>query len=284
MSGDLVARLERALGARPASARSLGGGCVGDVRLATMPDGARIVVKLDDSPEPRLDVEGAMLRYLAERSRLPVPRVRHAEPRLLAMEFVAGSTGLSDAAQRHCAELLADLHSVGAERFGFERDTLIGGLRQPNGWSASWVEFFRERRVLFMADEAVRAGRLPARTLDRVRRFADILPSLIDEPDAPALVHGDVWSGNVLGLPDRVTAFIDPAIYYAHPEVELAFMTLFGGFDRAFFDRYDERRPIRAGFFETRRDVYNVYPLLVHTRLFGGGYAASVDAIISRFL
>lgn len=81
----------------------------------------------------------------------------------------------------------------------------------------------------------------------------------------------------------RITAFLDPAIYYAHPEIELAFTTLFGTFDHAFFSRYHEKRPIAPDFFEARRDIYNLYPLLVHVRLFGGSYVHSVTRILEQF-
>jgi fructosamine-3-kinase len=277
----MAARLEQVLGARPNRVSPLSGGCIGDVSLAEMPDGSRMVVK-SAGASGTLDLEGWMLRYLAERSRLPVPRVIHAEPTLLVMEFVEGESRFERDAERHAAELLAELHEITSERYGLERDTLIGGLHQPNSTTVSWVEFFREQRLLFMAQEASDAGRLPARVLDRVRRLADKLSDLIGEPAPPSLIHGDVWTTNVLARDGRITAFLDPAVYYADREIELAFITLFGTFGRAFFERYAERRPIRAGFFETRRDLYNLYPLLVHVRLFGGGYVPQVEGILSR--
>lgn len=94
---------------------------------------------------------------------------------------------------------------------------------------------------------------------------------------------GDIWSRNVLARNGRVVGLIDPAIYYGHPEAELAFITLFNTFGDAFFQRYHALRPIAAGFFEERRDLYNLYPLLVHVRSFGGGYVHSVDQILRRF-
>ncbi|MCH9058764.1 MAG: fructosamine kinase family protein [Planctomycetes bacterium] len=278
---ELSQQIEAALGQVPVSLSPLAGGCVGDVQTATLADGSRVVVKVDASAEPSLDIEGFMLSYLARESSLPVPRVLHADDRLLIMTHVAGSSTFDAPAQRHAAELLAELHAVTAPRAGLDRDTLIGSLHQPNPWTESWVAFFAAHRLVYMADEAARAGRLPADLAARVHALADRLDGLLDEPDAFSLVHGDVWSGNVLAEPGRITGFIDPAIYYAHPEVELAFITLFNCFGQPFFDRYHELRPIAAGFFESRRHVYNLYPLLVHVRLFGGGYVQQLSSTLS---
>lgn len=288
---QLSARLEKAVGERPSRVSTLPGGCVADVRLAEFPSGARVVVKIDDREAPTLDIEAMMLDHLRSRSDLPVPRTIHAEPSMLVLEHIENDGTISSRAseQEHAAALLAALHAVRPDppderRFGFERDTLIGPLAQRNGWGGSWVEFFRDRRLLAMTDEALRAGALPREIASRLRDFAQRrLHDLIDEPDAPSLVHGDAWGGNILVRDGRVAAFIDPALSYSHAEVELAFGTLFGTFGERFFDAYRERRPIAPGFYEARREVYNLYPLLVHVRLFGGGYVSQVDATLRRF-
>jgi fructosamine-3-kinase len=134
-----------------------------------------------------------------------------------------------------------------------------------------------------MAAEAERAGRLSTSLMARLERFASRLGNWLIEPAWPSLLHGDVWTTNVLALGDEITAFLDPAISYGEPEIELAFITLFGTFGRPFFERYAEIRSLQPGFFETRRDIYNLYPLLVHVRLFGGGYVAAVDQTLARF-
>ena len=224
-----------------------------------------------------------MLGYLAQHSELPVPKVHHAAPELLVMEALPGGTGASGRAQEHAAALLAQLHSVRSPSFGLERDTLIGGLHQPNPPTDSWLEFFAEHRLRYMAEQAHRAGRLEASMRRQVDEVAGRLTQWLDEPDHPALLHGDIWSGNVLSERGRITGFIDPAIYYGDPEIELAFTTLFGTFGERFFAAYREQRPLAPGFFEERRDLYNLYPLLVHVRLFGGTYAGDVRRILSRF-
>ncbi|TVQ31119.1 MAG: fructosamine kinase [Phycisphaeraceae bacterium] len=282
MPASLEDRLERILGVRPVRSAPLTGGCIGEVRRIDLADGRRLVVKIGADAGARLSIEGAMLSYLAERTGLPVPAVHHASDDLLVIDFIAGASRFDTNAQRHAAELLADLHAVESPRFGFDTDTLIGGLPQPNPWTDSWIEFFGHSRLLHMADEAVRAGRLDAGARGRIARLVDRLDQLLEPPERPGLIHGDVWTTNVLADGGRITAFLDPAIYYAHPEVELAFITLFDTFGGDFFDRYQKIRGIQPGFFEHRRDLYNLYPLLVHVRLFGGGYVDAVRRILDR--
>ncbi len=271
------------LGGRLRSVRPLGGGCIGEVYRAELEDGTPLVAKVDRGGEAHLDREAYMLRYLREKTDLPVPEVFHGSETLLLMEFVEGTNRFSGEAEHHAAELLAALHGITADAYGHERDTLIGSLNQPNPWTESWADFFRENRLLYAARAAHGAGRLPDEDLGRVERLADRLIEFIEEPNSPALVHGDAWSGNVLAKDGRISAFLDPAIYHADPEIELAFISLFNSFGEAFLRRYDEIRPIREGFFETRRDLYNLYPLLVHTYYFGGGYLGSVQRILGRF-
>jgi fructosamine-3-kinase len=274
VTATLDTLLAERLGCPVVSRGVLTGGCIAEVWRLELADGRRLVAKHGGGS---LDAEGWMLRFLAERSSLPVPRVVIAEPSLLVMELVPGSSRFDAGAEVHAAELLADLHSRSEAGFGLERDTVIGPLRQPNPRTGSWVEFWRDWRLLHMAAEAHGAGRLSGPTLDRVRSLAARLDSLLEEPAAPSLLHGDVWTTNVLAERGRVTAFLDPAIYYGHAEAELAFIALFNTFGGPFFGRYHELRPIRAGF-EQRRAIYTLYPLLVHARLFGGGYENQVGA------
>jgi fructosamine-3-kinase len=275
--------VEAHLGERLLSMRPLGGGCIGEVYRAELEEGTPLVAKVDREGESHLEREAYMLRYLRQKSDLPVPKVYHGSEKLLLIQFIEGSSRFSEGAERHAAELLARLHGITADSYGHERDTLIGALDQPNPPTKSWPEFFRDHRLLYMALVAHETGRLPVDDMLRVERLSEKLGELIEDPNPPALIHGDVWSANVLARGDRITAFLDPAIYYADPEIELAFISLFGSFGRPFFDRYQEIRPLRDGFFEVRRDLYNLYPLLVHTYYFGAGYLGSVRNTLDRF-
>lgn len=279
MNDALTSAIAQITGAEVTATRPMSGGDIAEVLLVELADGRRVVAKAGDG-SPGLAAEGAMLSYLATRSKLPVPEVLHASDDLLVMSYIEADGQLDADAERDAAELIAALHGITAERFGFEFDTVIGGLHQPNPWTGDWIAFFREHRLLYMARETVDAGRLPGAAAKRIEALAARLGEFLPTTSVPSLIHGDLWGGNVLCGRGRIAGFIDPATYYADAEIELAFSTLFGTFGEAFFARYRELRPIAPGFFEERRVLYNLYPLLVHVRLFGGHYAGQVEGTL----
>lgn len=276
-TNDLAGLVLAATGKRVVDIQPLGGGCIAPVYRVRLDDGSDLAAKLGAG----LALEARMLRDLAANA--PTPDVVHVDGSLLLMTFIATRGGLTPAAEPHLAEIVAGIHAVSAKRFGYAYDTVIGGLPQPNPETQNWREFFRDQRLLAMARTAYDAGRLPRRLLARVETLAGRLERWIDPPQAPSLIHGDLWGGNILARDGRIVGLIDPALYFADAEIELAFMTLFSTVGETFFAAYRERRPIRDGFFEVRCDLYNLYPLLVHVRLFGGGYVNDVARILERF-
>jgi fructosamine-3-kinase len=280
LSEALSEKIRARLGAEPAKLRALSGGCGGEV-YSLEAGGERYALKVDRAEGGALAVEGRMLDYLERRTELPAPKALAYDAGYLLMTWVEGGSG--GGADTHAADLLAALHGLSAEAYGFDFDTVIGGLHQPNPWTPRWLDFFAEQRVVEMAKQAYDAGNLPAELLRRAERLAGRLGQWLDEPDQPGLIHGDIWGGNVMGRGGRVTGFIDPALYFADPEVELAFVTLFSTFGDGFFRRYAERRGLTPHFWDVKRDLYNLYPLLVHARLFGGGYVSQAGGILRRF-
>lgn len=276
---ELGRRIRSVLGSEPIDVVELEGGMIGSVQRVDLADGRRVVAKTGETP---LDVEAFMLRYLRTASALPVPDVYDADADFLLLEFVDGSTDHSPSVAVDVADHLATLHDREGPAFGFERDTLTGPVRQPNPWTDSWIEFYRDHRVRHVAELAIDGGSLPRSIGTRIGRLCDDLDDLLEEPESPALVHGDVWRTNVLSRDGRVTAFIDPATYYAHPEIELAYVDWTDAFGDPFFDRYRERRGIGDGFFERRRFAYRLYPLVVHVHLFGGRYVDELAETIDR--
>jgi fructosamine-3-kinase len=281
---DIKTRLEAALGTRVTAVSHLpvGFGLAGfRIDLA---DGRSLAVKARrETSRADLSLEAYMLRELARHSDLPVPVVHMGEPDLLVMDYIDhDGGGITPQVERHAAELIAGLHATPRRGFGYERDTLIGPLPQPNPWTDRWIPFFRDERLLAMAGAAEAEGRLPASLLGRIERLAVRLEEHLLEPEAPSLLHGDLWTGNFLVHGNRIAGFVDPAIYCGHREIELAFTTMFGTFGRAFFEAYEGMLPLEPGFHEIRSDLYKLYPTLVHVRLFGSAYLAPIDRTLSR--
>jgi len=247
-------------------------------------DGRRLAVKARGSGSgPSLELEGYMLGELARLSELPIPHVHIAAADLLVMDFIDNDGGpITDAVERHAGALIAALHATPRESFGYARDTLIGPLPQPNPESSRWIPFFRDQRLMHMAQAASTEGRLPSPLFARIARLADRLDDYLIEPAFPSLLHGDLWTGNVLVKRSRIAGFVDPAISCGHPEIELAVTTMFGTFGKTFFEAYESRLPLEPGFHELRRDLYNLYPTLVHVRLFGASYLSGIETTLAR--
>ncbi|WP_327051172.1 fructosamine kinase family protein [Halomicrococcus gelatinilyticus] len=277
MPTDLADRVADRTGDRPTALVELDGGEIGTVYRVDFADRDPLVAKTGETP---LSVESEMLTHLGDAG-LPVPAVESATDDLLLLEYVEGDAEISPSVERDAADHLAALHRTTAPAFGFERDTLTGTLRQPNPWTDSWVAFYRDRRLRYAAEVARDAGRLTPALHERVLSVAEDCDALLVEPDAPSLIHGDVWTNNVLARDGRVAAFLDPATYYAHAEVELAYVDWTDTFGDVFFDRYDARRGIDPGFDE-RRDVYVLYPLLVHVYYFGDPYPDRLAGTLDR--
>ena len=176
---------------------------------------------------------------------------------------------------------LAVLHSHTQPQFGLNFANYIGSLPQTNTPTTNGINFFFEHRLLPQAGMAFYKGLLPKTAYDALFRLRDRLPDLIPN-ERPALLHGDLWSGNVLVTEQGQPALIDPAVYYGFREADLAHTRLFGGFDQRFYDAYDEAFPLHDGFDE-RVAIYNLYPLLVHVNLFGSGYVSGVERVLNRF-
>jgi len=261
---------------------ALAGGMISQVLRVELENGESLVAKVGDGGHD-LTIEAYMLRYLRERTALPAPDLLHAEPSLLLMEYVPGRIEWEGDALRHLGELLAGCHQITSATYGLERDTLNGPLRQPNPQMESWIAFFREQRLRYMIGVARETGHLPADLEIRLLRIAERVEGFLIEPARPALIHGDMWRTNVIVRDGRVAGILDPALYYAHNEIELAYMTLFSGTGQEFFDAYGSYIPIEKDFYSTRRHIYNLYPLLAHLTIFGEKYLEPINATLRRF-
>ncbi|TFV96202.1 ketosamine-3-kinase [Algoriphagus kandeliae] len=176
---------------------------------------------------------------------------------------------------------LAHLHLTQQDYFGLHQDNFIASLYQKNLHTENWLDFFIEQRLEPLLGKAYFDRLIP---LDFLKKFQEIYPKLqgIFPEESPSLVHGDLWSGNVIIHEDGQPCLIDPAIYFGHREMDLAFSRLFGGFDSQFYEAYESVFPLEPGF-ENRMGIYNLYPLLVHLNLFGTAYLPGIEKIVNRF-
>ncbi len=233
-----------------------------------------------------LEAEAAGLSELAGAHAVRTPRVlaRGSAGRsaFLALEWI-DSRPAGRAAEHRLGEQLAAQHRVTAALFGFEDDNLIGRTRQPNGWLADWTEFFRERRLRPQLALAVQSGFAELLEKPGARLLESVDGLLAGHRPQASLLHGDLWAGNWLADERDEPVIFDPAVYYGDREADLAMTRLFGGFGRAFYDAYHGAAPLPAGH-AVRAELYNLYHVLNHANLFGGGYARQARASIDRLL
>ncbi len=240
--------------------------------LLKLQDGTKAIRKVSKDAV----IEAKMLAFLADY--LPTAKLYAHGKDWLIMEYIGERCSVDEVEAAHT---LAQMHAKPFKRFGFEYDTTIGPHRQVNPKKDSWIDFFKEARLLYMAKACLNEGKISAALFSRVETLSGDLKKYLTEPDHPSLLHGDIWGGNVL-CKEGKAVYIDPAIYCGHHEMELAFITLFSTFGERFFSAYKEVMPIETGFYE-RKELLNLYPLLVHVRSFGGSYINQVESVLDRF-
>jgi fructosamine-3-kinase len=239
----------------------------------------------------RAEVDG--LRLLKEAGTLAVPEVvafdegTESSPAFLLLHHFGNARRRADFFET-LGRGLAALHRNSGQAYGHGSDNFIGTLDQRNTWAASWPEFFAERRLLAQArlgeqSDAVGSERIGSECIRAVERLCAKLGGILPSAPETSLLHGDLWSGNVAADSTGSPVIYDPAVYFGHREVELAFTELFGGFSDRFYAAYNASWPLEPGYAE-RRDVYNLYPILVHANLFGGSYEGQALSILRRFV
>lgn len=198
----------------------------------------------------------------------------------LAMEYLEpGHTGSAVA----FGEALAGMHRITTDRFGWWRDNTIGSTVQINTQEDSWLDFWRDHRLGFQLDLAVRNG-AGKRLLDSGEELRERLPVLLQGHHVEAsLLHGDLWSGNYFYTSGGQPAIFDPAVYYGDREADIAMTELFGGFGRDFYAAYRNAWPLDDGY-SARKTLYNLYHVLNHFNLFGGGYSSQAGNMIDQLL
>ena len=205
----------------------------------------------------------------------------------LLLKFIKGGKQQKNYWQTF-AQNLAAMHKADSSvyfenngKFGFFQDNFIGARPQINTPCDSWISFFRDNRLAPQFKSADSYFDETDRT--QITKLLDHLEEFLVEPEKPSLLHGDLWSGNVMCGSDGNAMLIDPACYVGHAEADLAMTELFGGFPQEFYEAYREANPLQSGY-ENRRDLYNLYQLLNHLNLFGPSYLGPVKSIVAEYV
>jgi len=286
LGGELDAALERTLGSAVARASRLSGGDINDAFALELDDGRRLFVKTNRSaPKGMFQAEARGLAWLGAARAVPVPEVvavGNDEASFLVLELIE-SGPRRRGFDEELGRALAALHRASPGAFGLDHDNFIGSLPQSNREHARWADFFQSERLEPQLRLALDGGRATSGMRRGFERLFARLHELVGPEEPPARLHGDLWGGNLHVTADGAPCLIDPAAYGGHREVDLAMMRLFGGFGERVFSAYFEAFPLAAGHAE-RVPLYQLYPLLVHVNLFGGGYGASVERALSRYV
>ncbi|HET9699312.1 MAG TPA: fructosamine kinase family protein [Burkholderiales bacterium] len=263
---------------------SLGGGCINEACLVEG-GGRRYFVKLNRADRAEMfaaEAEGLAEILATKTIRVPEPVCHGADggASWLVLEYLELG-GRGD--PRELGRMLARMHRVTGRGFGWRRDNTIGSTPQPNTPGNDWIAFWREHRLGFQLRLAARNG-LRGALQARGERLMGRLESFFrDYSPAPSLLHGDLWGGNHGYMVSGEPVVFDPAVYYGDREADLAMTELFGGFPSAFYAAYAEAWPLDSGY-AVRKQLYNLYHLLNHANLFGGGYPAQAESVMERLL
>jgi protein-ribulosamine 3-kinase len=265
--------------------KSCSGGCINNAVVLKTTLGNFFFKWNKNAPSDMFEAEakGLMLLRVANKIQLPKPLSQgiYNEIPYLLLEFI-------EEKEKHInfwedfGRSIAELHTSTNSYYGLDHENYIGKLHQKNTPEKNWIFFFIENRLKMQLNMAIEKKLVPLEWLPKFENLFNKLPELLPlEP--PALLHGDLWSGNFMSNDKGEPVIIDPAVYYGHREIEIAFTHLFGGFSYKFYDSYNEAFPILPRFKE-RIEVYNLYPLLVHVNLFGAGYLSGIKTTLDKFI
>ncbi|MFW6021129.1 MAG: fructosamine kinase family protein [Guyparkeria sp.] len=277
----LTARLAGAASLEVTGQRGIGGGCIADASRLETNVGPLFLKTHPDRDDGMFPAEAHGLEALGARIRTPdvVAAGSVDGTAYLLLEWL----DLGPVDDTALGEALAELHAEPEPAFGWEEDNFIGAMPQLGGEDDDWARFYGQRRLTPQLDWAAERG-LSSGTIDAGRELIEALPAFFtDYRPHPALIHGDMWGANHGALADGTPILFDPATYRADREAEIAMTELFGGFSPGFYRAYQAHLPLDPGY-RTRKTLYNLYHVLNHFNLFGGGYASRADGMIRQLL
>ena len=268
--------------------QACGGGCINQSARVTI-GSKHVFLKFNTGVEEDFfNAEAIGLNALRNTETIKVPEVylvgseSPEHPAYLVLETLIESPANSQTAVKF-GEDLAALHRNSRAHYGFPKDNYIGSTKQRNTEHSHWIKFFRDCRLKTQFDWVCQDNSVDSSFKNNFETLLNRLDTILIPGEAPALIHGDLWSGNSMTVQGGRTAIFDPAAYYGHREADLAMTELFGRHPQSFYDAYDHAYPLEPGYGE-RRDLYNLYHMLNHWNLFGSSYRGSCERIIRSYV
>ena len=274
--------VEHHFGREPSQIVKLTGGDINEVYQVFLKEKS-VVIKINNSQSiPQLFEKEKQGLELLSKSTFVVPKPIKTSStdnlQYLIMDYIEQGSELNWAV---FGEKLAQLHQIQEKYFGLDHNNYIGSLKQVNQECGAWSEFYTNHRLIALTAKARDQGLFEKKHSKWVEKLCQRLDELIPACK-PSLIHGDLWSGNLLIDTSGHPVLIDPAVYYGHPEMDWAMLSLFGSYPVEALDHYQNLHPLERGLNE-RKDIHQLYPLMVHLILFGKGYYKSVIKIVNKF-
>ena len=267
--------------------KSVGGGSINETYRVIINSDKKFFLKLNAAKKfPSLfEKEKNGLEFLAKQNIIKVPEIviceNVEEVQLLLIEWI--DTGSKNQLfWQKFGEQLAKLHAITNEQFGFVEDNYMGALPQCNTPTKNWIDFFIHNRLQPQIKLAEENQLLKSKHINAFEKLYLQLNNIFDK-EKPSLLHGDLWSGNYMCDADSRPALIDPAVYFGHRSMDIAMTTLFGGFDKQFYESYNYHFPFPDNYRE-QWEVCNLYPLLIHLNLFGSSYLSQIERILKKIM
>ena len=288
MKDEINHLIEPLFGAKVETFFAISGGSINQTHVLNLTNGQRVFMKQNPSPPTDFflsETRGLKLLSQAKNGpRIPKPLAVQSvsRPTFLLLEYIESSSEDENFPEQ-LALSLAELHRMSQEHYGLDHNNYIGSTPQKNTLEKDGIVFFRDQRIDFQRQLARRSGLLPVTIDKEIDSLCDELGKFLNiSGEKPALLHGDLWSGNYFPDSEGKPCVFDPAVYYGLREADLAMTELFGRLPQKFYDVYQEVFPMNSGY-EERKDLFNLYHVLNHLNIFGSSYLSSVQQIVKRY-
>lgn len=278
----IKSEIEAHFGDRISNFKSQSGGDINEASIITLKSGDSYFLKWNSTASSSMfHTEAKGLNLLSEaKTSLLIPTVILSGNDFLLLSVIEAGTKTSNS-DREFGMKLAKLHQCSAPEFGLNHDNFIGKLSQSNTPHLDWADFFITERIEPQIKLGIDSSKFSSGVLQEIDKLHSVIQNSFPKED-PALLHGDLWSGNYMYSKDGAVSIYDPAVYFGHREMDLSMTRLFGGFSADFYKGYNSAFPLTDNF-EQRISLFNLYPILVHANLFGGEYIQQAKRILDRF-